>query len=184
MRLFVAIELSEPAREHLADLCGGLRFRLSIVPAQNLHVTVTFLGDVKESSVPSLTEALHEAWRELPAGAARVWADRAELLPTRGPVRVVAVGLGGDVVRVREVHRSVEEACERNGLPRESREYLPHITLARARQPLAPVLRDDMTAAISRHLPGPEFEVRGFTLFESRLGSGPPEYIPLARFGS
>jgi 2'-5' RNA ligase len=36
---------------------------------------------------------------------------------------------------------------------------------------------------LEHHLPGPQFAVDTFTLFESRLGRGPPTYVPLARYG-
>ena len=181
MRLFLGIELPEPVRSSLADLCGGLKYlRLSIVPPQNLHITLKFLGEADQAALLQLCEAL----RGLPAvEAAEVWPDRCELLPPRGPIRVVAAGLGGDVGKLRTLHQAVEEACEREGFARESRQYLPHITLARSREGLNPRVRDDLPQSLSKHLPGPAFEVTSFSLYESRLGIGPPQYIPLARFG-
>jgi RNA 2',3'-cyclic 3'-phosphodiesterase len=181
MRLFLAIELPQPVRQYIGDLCGGLRsFPLSIVPPQNLHVTLKFLGDVPESEVPALSESLREAAR---GEASQVWADRAELLPPRGPIRVVAVGLGGEVSKLRRMHKSIEKGCGRQGFPPERRKYLPHITLARARQPHRGNERDDLSRAASKGLPSPPFDVEGVTLFESKLGPGPPQYIPLERLG-
>ena len=181
MRLFLAIELPDAARTHLADLCGRLRtWKLAIVPPQNLHVTVKFFGNVEDVAVQALCGAL----REVASGeAAQVWADRCELLPPRGPVRVVAAGLGGDVGRLRSMHREIEKACEGQGFAPERRQYLPHVTLARARDGLPARERDEFPQALSKHFPGPQFNVSGFTLFESRLGGGPPQYIPVARFG-
>jgi 2'-5' RNA ligase len=180
MRLFLAIELPDPARKHLADLCGALRrLSVSIVPPQNLHITLKFLGEVEETAVPTLCDAL----RTTPvAETAQVRSEVVELLPPRGPVRVVAVGLGGEVGKLLQLHQAVEERCDAQGFPPESRRYLPHVTLARARDPLSVRARDELPELLSKHLPGPPFDVTGFTLFESRLGGGPPEYIRLARF--
>jgi 2'-5' RNA ligase len=181
MRLFLAIELPEDVRKHLADACGALRnWKLAIVPPQNLHITVKFLGDVSEGATPALCAALRGV---APGGAAELSADRCELLPPRGPVRVVAGGLGGDVGRLRAVHRAIEDACESQGFAPERRQYLPHVTLARAREGLPARERDEFPQILSKFFPGPTFGVTGFTLFESRLGGGPPQYIPLARFG-
>jgi 2'-5' RNA ligase len=181
MRLFLGIDLPDQVRKHLDDLCGTLRYlRVSAIPPQNLHITLKFLGEAEEAAVPPLCEALRGLTSLEPA---RVWADRCELLPTRGPVRVVAAGLGGDVGKLRTLHLAVEKACEREGFAPEARQYLPHVTLARARDGLTPHVRDELPQILSKHLPGPPLQVAGFVLYESRLGGGPPKYIPLYRFG-
>jgi RNA 2',3'-cyclic 3'-phosphodiesterase len=193
MRLFLAIELPDPVRQHLADLTKDRRlenhvtsawgddFPISVTIPQNLHVTLKFLGEVDESAVGPLREALARVETAPPA---RVFVAHAELLPPRGPVRVVSVGLDGDVGRVAQLQRDVEAACAEHGFPAERRAYLPHVTLARARSPLPPDVRDGLQAYLDRLLPGPPFDVNGFALFESKLGAGPPRYTPVARFGS
>ena len=193
MRLFLAIELPDDVRQHLAtwgpshvpDVRTYLKqrqinARLSVTPPQNLHVTLKFLGEVEESAVKPLCDALGSVPAE-PASPVR--AGHLELLPQRGPVRVVAAGLDGDVGRLERLYRAVEDVCEGERFTPERRRYLPHVTLARARDPLPGERRDRFMELLNRGFPGPSFEVRGFTLFESRLGAGPPHYIPLARFG-
>jgi 2'-5' RNA ligase len=56
------------------------------------------------------------------------------------------------------------------------------VTLARARDPLPAQVRDDLSTDLRKHFPGPPFEVAGFSLFESRLKPGGPEYFRLAEF--
>lgn len=98
MRLFTAIELPDDAREHLGALirrlrsAGGRGFRL--VKIDNLHVTLKFLGDVTEDRAAEVSRALEGVMAADPTGP--LFADRAELLPPRGKVRVIAAGLGGD----------------------------------------------------------------------------------------
>jgi RNA 2',3'-cyclic 3'-phosphodiesterase len=194
MRLFLAIELPEEVRQHLATWGPSyvpvvhtylkqrqIDARLSVTPPQNLHVTLKFLGEVEESAVKPLCDALGSVPVE---AASPVRAGHLELLPQRGPVRVVAAGLDGDVGRLERLYRAVEDACERERFAPERRPYLPHVTLARARDPLPGERRDRLREMLDRGFPGPNFEVRGFTLFESRLGAGPPQYIPLGRFGA
>jgi 2'-5' RNA ligase len=193
MRLFLAIELPDDVRAHLSGWCDQgvslfnrylerrqIGARLAGVPPANLHVTLKFLGQVDESAVPELCQALGgvDAGR-----AAPLRAGHAELLPPRGPVRVVAAGLDGDVGRLARLHREVEEACAACGVPPERRAFLPHITLARAREPVPRERRERLTESLEPYFPGPNFAAEGFTLFESRLGGGPPTYVPLARFG-
>jgi RNA 2',3'-cyclic 3'-phosphodiesterase len=185
MRLFVAIELPDAVRRHIAGLVRHLRERnshhhgLSWVRPENLHITVKFLGDVSDDRLSALCSALGEVATE---GPAALHADRLEFFPPRGPIRVVAMGLGGDVGRVSHLHRSIEDHCARMGIPLDGRLYRPHVTLVRCRNPLPAHKREDWERAAEPHLPGPEFVASEFVLMESRLKADGAQYVPLARF--
>ena len=60
-------------------------------------------------------------------------ADRLDCLPPRGPVRVIAAGVGGDLPALGAIHAAIEEACHPLGFRREQRSFRPHVTLARAK---------------------------------------------------
>jgi 2'-5' RNA ligase len=194
MRLFTAIELPASVRNHLAGLARawaenwneellGLSHneypRVSWVRPENLHVTLKFLGEVPEPDVPRVCEALSDCAFSEPM---RLNVDHIECLPPRGPVRVIAAGVGGDVGRLILLHREIEDACGKIGFAPESREYRPHITLARAKVPLPRHVRESLSAAGGRHVPVPAFDVREFVLMESRLRPQGAEYLPVARF--
>src|SRR4051812_25317998 len=181
MRLFTAIELPAPARNHLAGLAREwaenwgeelLGFsndeypRVSWVRPENLHVTLKFLGEVHEPDVPKVCDALSGC---ASAGPMPLIVDHIECLPPRGPVRVIAVGLGGDVGRLTLLHREIERVCGQLGFSSERREYRPHVTLARAKIPLPRHVRDQLMVAGAGQLPGPAFDVAEFVLMESRL---------------
>lgn len=192
MRLFLAIELSEPVRRCVAELSHALREnwtterlgpeaaceRASWVREQNLHVTLKFLGEAPQGQIPRLCEALQTAG-ESPV---RLWPDRILCLPVRGPVRVIGVGLGGELERMNKLFQDVEQACEPLGFARERRAYRPHVTLARLRRAVASHLLRPLSEAAAGHLPGPEFVAGEFVLMQSHLHPKGAQYIPLARF--
>lgn len=192
MRLFLAIELPDPVRQHLSELIArysirdvvtvawGDDFGVSSTRPENLHLTLKFLGEVDESAVTELTDALNQVDVGAPM---RLRAAFMDLLPPRGPIRVIAAGLDGDIHLLARLHRSVEDCCAGLGYPTERRDYRPHVTLARAKRPIPKPLRQDLLDALQPKLPGPEFRTESFSLFQSRLGGGPPQYIRLARFG-
>jgi RNA 2',3'-cyclic 3'-phosphodiesterase len=185
MRLFVAIELSDVVRRHIAQFVQNSREHyshlhgLSWVRPENLHITVKFLGDVSDDRLPALCSALGEVATE---GPAALHTDRLEFFPPGGPIRVVAMGLGGDVGRVNRLHRSIDDRCSRIGFQSERRVYRPHVTLVRCRNPLPVYRREGFERAVKSHLPGPEFVASEFVLMESRLKADGAQYIPLARF--
>jgi len=186
--LFTAIELPDAVRDHLArvnersdpaSVYVNQGYRVSSTPRDNLHVTLKFLGDVDESAVAELCDALGKVDSE---PSEDVWAGHIDLLPPRGPVRVIAVGLDGDVGRVELLYRDVEARCEELNFPRERRAYRPHITLQRCRSHVPPQRRGGIASGYAADFPGPRFRVESFALFESRLLPDAPQYIRLAHF--
>lgn len=182
MRLFTALELPDNVRAKLDRIARRIvagAMDLKYVHSENLHVTLKFLGEVKESRVGEVTRALRDLTTE---AVGELFADRAELLPPRGPVRVVAVGLAGDTGGLRRLFRAVEECCVEFDVPAERRDFRGHVTLARARNPLHPSSRQHLSDIIAADLPGLFFAPAHFTLFKSELKSTGPEYTPVERF--
>lgn len=185
MRLFLAIELPEAVRRPLADLCArwkqsGIVRALSIswVRRENLHVTLKFLGETAEPRLPRLCDAL----QTVSAPAIRLRPDHVDCLPPRGPVRVIGVGLAGDLEAIHEIFEQIQRATEPLGFARERRRYRPHVTLARVRQPLPPRDRPALAEAGAPELPAPEFTAGEFVLMQSHLHPHGAQYVPLARF--
>jgi 2'-5' RNA ligase len=186
VRLFLAIELPQALKRHLTSGARGTAQgssparNLSFTREQNLHVTLKFLGEVREPDVLRLCDALSCV---PPVGPILLRTDGVDFFPHRGPIRVVAAKVEGDVGRLAILHREIEDACASLGFAREGREYRPHVTLARSSKGLA-VSRSSASAwmALKREPEEPVFEATECVLMESRLNPSGPEYIPLARF--
>jgi 2'-5' RNA ligase len=185
MRLFVALELPEGQRRRLAELperqrwIGLERANLNWVRAQNLHVTLKFLGSVPDERVPEVCRALGEI--RIP-GPIRISLGGLAFLPPRGPMRVLVAELGGELDRLAVLQSAIERALEPLGFERERRAYRPHVTIARPRRDarVPPEFREDV-----REHPGPrgsEFPVNSFVLMQSDLKPGGAVYTAVARF--
>ncbi|HEX4796299.1 MAG TPA: RNA 2',3'-cyclic phosphodiesterase [Humisphaera sp.] len=185
MRLFTAIELPEDVRQHLAaiarqwraidDELGG---RISWVPPQNYHVTLKFFGEVADTEVAGLCEALKAI---APVGPAKIRAEAVECFPPRRSLRVAAFGLGGDVGNLVRLNQAIEIAAEPRGFARERRPFRAHITVARSKVPLRPSARDRLERTAAGLLPGPEFAAREFVVMQSILTQSGAEYVPVGR---
>ena len=192
MRLFLAIELSDATRQVLGGMSLAWRVNwgeqllglgsgcppVSWVRAESLHVTLKFLGEVSEQPIPRVCDALGAVAGE----AMRLQPDRIECLPERGAVRVISVGVAGELQRVHRLFEDIERACEPLGFAPERRKYLPHITLARLRSFLPPHTRRNLIEAGAKHLPAPEFCADEFVLMQSHVHPKGAQYISLARF--
>lgn len=135
MRLFVAIELSEPVVKCLEHVQAILRRRLEDVRwvrRDLLHLTVRFIGDVPDDDVQYVTLAVEES-----AVVTKTFSFHLSGLccfPPRGPVRVVWAGLSESSGALEGFAGLVNKKMEEDiGIPAERRPFASHITLGRVR---------------------------------------------------
>jgi 2'-5' RNA ligase len=183
MRLFLAIELSDAVRRWSAERSTHLRKQRELshcswVRAENLHVTLKFFGEVPDTKAAEICDAL----KGLEHPAIELTPSEPELLPPRGPVRVIAIGLAGNLDALNELHQEIESRCKTIGFPAEARRFRPHITLARARRPLPPLVRQPLQNVMTNSRDPEGLTVTEFVLMESRLKPDAAQYVPLARF--
>ena len=161
LRLFCALLLRPAAVDGLvtwqaAALASG-RKELRIVPRENLHITLAFLGSTPAARVDDVVEALQEACvdADRPVFAVRRYRE------TRSVAMIELTDEGGRGALIAErLFGSLEEL----GLyRRDQRSWLPHVTVARfgSRPRLRPALPDlgevtpsDAGVMISRLRPG------------------------------
>src|SRR3954463_14311209 len=126
MRLFVAIELSEGFRTRLVEMQDALRAvvpEVSFTKAENLHLTLKFIGELEEQRVPALCGAL----KEIPkVGEFELGLIGPDFLPERGPIRIIGAAVDGGQ-ELLTLQSAIEEACAAQKIPRENRRYWPHI---------------------------------------------------------
>jgi 2'-5' RNA ligase len=174
-RLFVALELPEDVRDALASwrsaavpAIDGLR----AIAADDLHVTLCFLGWQAAGSIPAIIDAYAAAVSGEPTD---LELDRAIWLPPRRP-RVLAVELVDSDGSLATLQAALSGALEQGGWYRpEKRAFRPHVTLARLRRG-ARAGRGDLAAP-------PHLRFRGgpTTVFRSRLSPSGARYEPLFR---
>ena len=177
MRLFVGVDLPGEVKDELAGLITTLRSKASDekwIPRDNLHLTVSFLGEVNEERVPAIVEALTGA-RANERGPIPTALGGTGAFPSPRRARVLWVSLDDPAGRLAALANRVQDSLEPAGFPKEKRAWTPHLTLARFRTP-------GDASALKTARPEPRaFEVEEITLFRSRLGRPAPAYEPLDR---
>ena len=185
MRLFVAFELPECVVRSLAEAwqvvlgrLRGARHSLKLVPCQNYHLTVRFLGELSRDRLPDLQDLLAEA--AATAEPLRCQLTGLGAFPESSRPRVFWAGVGDDGSAARAA-ALVDEALVELGFQREERPWRPHVTLARVRRGCRlPDCGDALAAAALSDQP---FGIEHLTLMHSRLDPGGAVHSPLARFG-
>jgi 2'-5' RNA ligase len=191
MRLFTAIDLPREIKDALDGFMKKLRpaAKIDWSPVENLHITTKFIGEWPEERLEEMNRALREV--RIPAASdranARAGEDVAAIdiairdigwFPNERRPRVFWAGVdGGDALRA--LADQTERATAALGVPAEKRDFSPHLTLARIREPvpLGP-LRKALESIPARHFDFGSFRADEFALYRSSAG----RYTKLAAY--
>lgn len=150
--------------------------RITWVRAEQLHLTVRFIGQVDPTLGEQIRTALTPSLQTL---AFDLTIERTGTFPPKRPPRVIWAGITEGLDNLRSVEQEVRARLDRLVRSAEERDYHPHLTLGRVKNPagLRPaVLLDGLESTVFGVV-----RVTAVTLFESRLSSSGPTYIPLGR---
>lgn len=182
MRLFLALEVSEPARRELRRRVDAIRDRLPRarwVDMDNVHLTLLFLGETAEADIPALAEKLREAFARCPPLDLRL--SGGGTFPPGRPARVAWVGLEApDELETLQADIT-RAAVESLGFEPEDRPYHPHVTLARCPDPWRREAIDKFKTALTGNI-GPPFVADRGILFESKLSPKGARYRAVETF--
>ncbi|MFZ5747923.1 MAG: RNA 2',3'-cyclic phosphodiesterase [Pseudomonadota bacterium] len=172
-RLFVGIRPPAPIRAALLRLMSGIQGARWQRDDQ-LHVTLRFIGEVDRHQGRDVADAL-AAIRFPPLTLA---IEGVGMFDSRGRPNAVWAGIRPQD-EIARLHRKVDQAVMRCGLPAEARAYLPHITLARLSGGAG---TPDAFLATHAGLASPRFTIDEFLLFESHMGSEGASYEAVERY--
>jgi 2'-5' RNA ligase len=175
IRAFVALAIPEPVRFDLMLLQSGLPLPRP-VPAENLHLTLVFLGELPEPVVADVDLALDR----LRVPAFEVALTGLDAFGGPRP-RAVYVGAAGSPA-LAHLQSKVAAATRAAGVDVEGRRFVPHVTLARLRPGEADLQRLGHALALRGSYAAPRFRAEDFRLFRSWLGHGGATYQEIARY--
>lgn len=170
----MAVPLPDEVRMALADRLDGLRLPGRVVPAENWHITLRFLGRTDEVAFDRLLGALDvsELGSSFDVGLGELGAFPRAWSAT---VLWLAVTHGGE--RLEELAAEVEEGSQTAGFTPEDRPFRPHLTLSRVRPP------EDVSALIDGFSGvGTVWRCRSVVVYRSHPGRGGARYEPLETF--
>ncbi|MGC5326655.1 RNA 2',3'-cyclic phosphodiesterase [Brevibacillus sp. SYSU BS000544] len=134
MRLFVAFDIPDNVVTVLSQAQKQLRQEIQAdrwQPMHNLHLTLHFLGEVNESLLPSICEDMNIVSSIIQPFTLVLGSFGA--FPSIERPRVLWVGLEGNRKALVQTHQLLGKRFDLHpGLSYDSREYKPHITLARS----------------------------------------------------
>lgn len=190
MRIFFAIPLPEPALDAVAEALVPLRGNIvrSIVRGgsigaatpvvgwtrrNHLHLTLRFLGEVDESRVAAVGDAVARWVHRLPPPRVRLVGGGA--FPDARRPRVLWIGAETELG---PLVSAMQGALGQLGFPPEARPFVPHLTVGRVRDGRA----DHLVSALRELGEVATFVPTSVVLYESLPAPEGVRYVPLRTF--
>jgi 2'-5' RNA ligase len=177
MRVFLALSLPDHVTETLSALVSKLPVG-RVVPADNMHLTLAFLGELSDAAI----EAAHEAMETVHARRFDLQLHGFDTFGGRAP-KVVHIGARPDPA-LADLHRTIRSRLHGAGLMLPRERFVPHVTLARLPATATPDEMQLLAGFLAAHggMSIPAFPVTSFTLYRSTLRPDGAVHDPLAHY--
>lgn len=181
-RIFIAADISNDAKMNVAEYIENLRrdfanLKVGWERSEKLHITLKFLGDVENKKITELIEVIEN----IAVGFSKfpISIKQNGVFPSPKKARILWLGLEDKKGSLRKLNDSLETECEKIGFSKEKRNFSPHLTIARLREPHR---SNDL---VKRHLETKfepvGFEVSEIVFYESKLQKTGSVYFPIKR---
>ncbi len=179
LRCFIAVEVPGPLKEAVARITEVLkkcRADVRWVPAENVHLTLKFLGETEESMVVRICDALSERLSSYPPFYINI--SGVGCFPDIRRPRIIWVGIE-ESLALKELAGAVESVLADLGYPAEDRAFSPHLTIGRVRalKGITGMMKD-LEKLVDYSFGS--MEVRRVSLMKSELRPAGAEYSSLA----
>jgi RNA 2',3'-cyclic 3'-phosphodiesterase len=185
VRLFLAIPLPPELAARASGILPTSLPALRRVKAENLHVTLAFLGQTPDERLEDVAAAAADAAALVSPFALSF--DRLGRFPERGRPRVVWLGIAEGEASVIELGAAVYAGLRSRGLRFDDRPLAPHLTLARVVEDASAAEAKTVGAALEGvAVESLRFKVNAIAVVQSVLSPKGPRYtaratVPLAQ---
>lgn len=179
IRTFIAIEIPKTVISKIRELQDAIKaygFKIRWVRAENIHLTLKFLGDIEEIKINEIAEAVSKtAEKHSPIS---LKAKGIGVFPGIKRPRVLWVGLAGQLEALVKLQTTLDKNLIVLDFPREKRPFKGHLTMGRIKDRIDVKKLGDALMAFRR------FESETFTagqiiLYKSELTPSGAVYTEL-----
>ena len=151
VRVFIALDIPLSGKHLLTDIMGSLQQEISTgirwVDPAGIHLTLKFLGDIKQGLVPDVMAAMVQACETATPFSLNL--AGLGVFPNPRQPRVLWAGIDGDMKPLRSLQERVDAAVHGLGFSLERRDFKPHLTLGRVRNSVAQKRSSQIGSAIA-----------------------------------
>ncbi len=185
IRAFIALQLPEQVTHQLELFQNKIKIGaprgLRWVKPENIHLTLSFLGDTPRTKISQLKDLLSEVsakHSELHASFTQLGA-----FPNPNRMRVFWLGMAASP-ELTTLARDVNQACKACDLPGDDKPFVPHLTLARLPDGLS-TKEHEQAAQLLKYplqIDQKEFLIKNLVIYQSDLKPSGAVYTPVHLF--
>lgn len=185
VRLFVACEVPDDVKRDISEVIESLRGRshnaVRWIKPEGVHVTLKFLGEVPVKKLPAVKLAIQEA--VVGHSPFELEFSNIGTFGGREGLRIMWVGVAGDVLRLEALVRAVNAALAVVGFEPERRPFRPHLTLGRVRDEVPTRQRAEIEVEVGKtEVPVTSWRTTQVSLMRSKFTAQGAAYEVLATF--
>ena len=172
VRTFIAIEIPKTVISKIRELQDAIKasgFKIRWVRAENIHLTLKFLGDIEESKIVEIAEAVSKTAEE--HSPISLKAKGIGVFPGIKRPRVLWVGLAGQLEALVKLQTTLDENSIVLDFPREKRPFKGHLTMGR--------IKDRIDVMAFRRFESETFTAGQIILYKSELKPSGAVYTKL-----
>ena len=179
-RLFIAIDLPHELKEYLylaaSEYFSGNN-AVRVIPAENIHLTLKFLGSVDILKTHRISVAIQSTSSNFGMFDYMI-SDRLNAFPSENSARIIFAGVKEGYGKIMEIFKVLETNLGKIRIKKEERRFVSHITVARIRD------RKNISGLLGSAGLAYDKPVRcdKLTLFESILRPSGAQYTILKEF--
>jgi RNA 2',3'-cyclic 3'-phosphodiesterase len=137
-RVFAAIELPSNVQKRIQKQIQQLQAavpgnKASWSRTENIHLTVKFFGNVLPKKIVRISEAASRVVNQV--SKFKIEIGKTGAFPKVSQPRVLWIGVEDPTGELARLHELFETECAVEGFDRETRDFSPHLTIARLRRP-------------------------------------------------
>jgi len=179
LRCFISIELPEKHKKHIGIYIEKLKAAnadVKWVPAENLHLTLKFLGKTPEEMLAKINKKLLSAAKMHEKFYIHLFG--AGVFPNMKQPRVVWLGMK-DAEDAIKLQKDIDGSMAELGFEKEDRAFKPHLTIGRIRSPKnKDILVRELTTLKEVYFG--KIEVKNIALMKSELKPSGAEHTMLS----
>ena len=180
IRTFIAIELPEKIGSAISKVQEGIRsygFKIRWVRPENIHLTLKFLGNIKEADTEKVGKIVFESVKGYKPISLK--AKGIGVFPGIKKPRVVWTGISDQLNLLTELQKTLDEKLEGIGFPKEKRPFRGHLTLGRVKAKIDPKRLSDALKEFAK-FESESFSADRVILYKSELKPKGAVYTKLA----
>lgn len=182
MRVFIAIELPESLKKEISNIQKRMRDlpdKIKWVDHSSVHITLKFLGEVKEKALDSVFKATRDVAQRFQPFMVEI--KGTGVFPNPDRPRVIWIGVGEGSDKLARMAQYLEEELSNRGFPRERKKWVPHLTIGRVKWLIN---KEKIRRKVDeeKKTQAGQMKVEFISVMQSRLTPEGALYKPLQRF--